>query len=151
MIMDVLKNAAVYDGLGERFRKAFEYLASNDFSKIEPGRYDIDGNKVFALVQRYETKQRDKGVWEAHRRYADVQYVASGIETQGYAPIGRLEETQPYSAEKDVLFLAGSGDTVTADGGTFVIYFPHDGHMPGLAFEKPAPVVKVVVKVLVEQ
>jgi beta-galactosidase beta subunit len=38
-----------------------------------------------------------------------------------------------------------------AGDGTFVIYFPHDAHMPGLALEKPAGVVKVVVKVLVDQ
>ena len=147
MIIDSLDNAALYQGLGSDIAKALDYLAANDFSTMAPGRYDIDGDTVYAMVQRYDTKLREKGVWEAHRRYIDVQYVASGIETMGYANIAGLTETQPYSEEKDYLLLAGKGDFVTASAGTFIIFFPHDAHMPCLAYEDPTPVLKVVVKV----
>ena len=41
------------------------------------------------------------------------------------------------------------GDRVTATAGTFVVFYPHDAHMPGLALGKPSPVRKVVVKVAV--
>jgi YhcH/YjgK/YiaL family protein len=112
--------------------------------------YDIDGDTVFALVQRYDTKPREKGLWEAHRRYIDVQFVASGIESLGWAQLGNLTETQPYSAEKDCLLLAGSGDVVTARAGDFLVFFPEDAHMPCLAHDQPSPVLKVVVKVLVK-
>jgi YhcH/YjgK/YiaL family protein len=148
MILDQLKHAGLYQGLGANLKKAFNYLAARDFATIEPGRYDIDGDSVFALVQRYDTKPRDKGRWEAHRRYIDVQYVAAGIETLGWAPLGTLTETQPYSAEKDVLLLAGAGDFVTARAGDFLVFFPGDAHMPCLVHDQPSPVLKVVVKVL---
>lgn len=150
MIIDQLKHAGLYKGLGENLKKAFDYLAAHDFSAMESGRYDIDGDTVFALVQRYDTKPREKGLWEAHRRYIDVQFVASGIESLGWAQLGNLTETQPYSAEKDFLLLAGSGDVVTARAGDFLVFFPEDAHMPCLAHDQPAPVLKVVVKVLVK-
>jgi len=149
MILDQLENAAVYGGLGERFWMAFAYLAKTDFQVVAPGRYELDGDRVFALVQRYETKPREQGVWEAHRRYLDVQYVAAGLESLGYAPRGSLTVTQPYAAEKDVELLAGDGDFVTASAGRFAVFFPQDAHMPCLACGKPGQVIKVVVKVAV--
>ncbi len=147
MIIDSIKNAALYKGTGARIQVALEYLAKTDFATMAPGRYDIDGNNVYALVQHYQTKPREKGLWEAHRRYLDVQYVAAGIESMGYAQIGSLTVTQPYSPEKDCELFAGAGDFVTARAGTFVIFFPEDGHMPCIASAEPAAVRKVVVKV----
>ncbi|MEI7435464.1 MAG: YhcH/YjgK/YiaL family protein [bacterium] len=147
MIIDSIKNAALYKGTGARIQVALEYLAKTDFATMAPGRYDIDGNNVYALVQHYQTKPREKGLWEAHRRYLDVQYVAAGIESMGYAQIGSLTVTQPYSPEKDCELFAGAGDFVTARSGTFVIFFPEDGHMPCIASAEPAAVRKVVVKV----
>jgi len=147
MITDDIRNAATYNGVGTGIRMALEYLAKTDFAGMAPGRYDIDGNNVYALVQQYETKPREKGVWEAHRRYIDVQFVAAGIETMGYAPLGGLTVTQPYSTDKDCVLLAGDGDFLTVRAGVFVIFFPQDAHMPCLACAAPAPVRKVVVKV----
>ena len=146
MIIDHIENALLYMGIGPRMQAAFAYLAKMNFATIAPGRYDIDGNNVYALVQQYETKPREKGVWEAHRRYIDVQYVAEGVEAMGYAPIGQLVVTQAYSAKDDYGLFAGTGDFVTAHAGTFVVFFPEDAHMPCLAIDTPATVRKVVVK-----
>jgi|688.fasta_scaffold547414_2 YhcH/YjgK/YiaL family protein len=148
MIIDRLKNAKIYHGLGENLKKALDFLAANDFSAMESGRHDIDGDRVFALIQRYETKPREHGLWEAHRRYIDVQYVVSGIEMLGSTHIDGLTQTQPYSEEKDCSLFAGSGDFATARAGDFLIFFPEDAHMPCLAHDQPAPVLKVVVKAL---
>ena len=150
MIMDTIRNAALYKGIDPKLWKALEYLARTDFEEMAPGRYDIEGNNIYALVQQYETKPRGKDVWEAHRRYIDVQYVAAGVETMGYASIGNLAVTQAYLANDDYELFAGNGDFVTAHAGTFFVFFPEDAHMPCLAVEAPAPVRKVVVKVAVE-
>ena len=150
MIVDRLKNAHLYQGLGPNLTTAFDYLATHDFAAMESGRYDLDGDRVYALVQRYDTKPREQGVWEAHRRYIDVQFVASGIETLGWTNLVNLKVTQPYAEAKDVVLLAGSGDFVTAQAGDFLVFFPDDAHMPCLVHERPEPVLKVVVKVLAE-
>ncbi len=149
MIIDHIKKASCYSGVNPGIRKALDYLAGKDFSTLAPGRYDIEGDRLFALVQRYDTKPREQGVWEAHRRYIDVQFVAGGVESMGYAPIASLTVTQPYAADNDYVLLAGTGDFVTAAAGTFVIFFPDDAHMPCLACGAPQAVCKVVVKVAV--
>ncbi len=149
MIIDSIRNKALYSGLGGGISKALDYLAGKEFAAMAPGRYELEGDRLFALVQRYETKPREKGVWEAHRRYIDVQFVASGVESMGYAPIGSLTVTQPYAADNDCVLLAGTGDFVTAAAGTFVVFFPEDAHMPCLACGAPPAVCKVVVKVAV--
>ena len=148
MIIDLLKNAALYKNIDEKICKALDYLASQDFTKIESGRYDIDGDNIYAMVQRYETKPQEDKIWEAHRRYIDVQYVVSGIESMGYAHLDNLSETQAYSDETDYCLLTGSGDYVTVSAGMFVIFFPEDAHNPGQQYESSSQVVKVVVKVL---
>lgn len=149
MIIDYSKNASLYQGIGPRIQLAFEYLADKDFAGMKPGRYDIDGDNVFALVQQYQTKPREKGLWEAHQRYIDVQFVASGVEVMGYAPLSQCTVTQPYSSEKDCGFFSGSGDFVTVRAGMFTVFFPENVHMPCLISEVPVQVCKVVVKVKV--
>ena len=56
MIIDSLKNAGLYYGMNSRLKSAFEFLQNTDFEKMEPGRYEIDGANVYAMIQQYETK-----------------------------------------------------------------------------------------------
>lgn len=145
MIIDRIENAALYGGLGERIALALASVRT----KREPGRYELDGDKVVVLVQQYQTKPMSEGKWEAHRKHIDVQYVAAGVEKIGWANINRLKVTEPYDDAKDVAFYKGDGDFVTVPAGSFVILFPEDAHMPCTALDKPSPVTKVVVKVRV--
>jgi YhcH/YjgK/YiaL family protein len=146
MIIDQLKNAALYLGIHPRMGDAFRYLQKTDFSKIEPGRYEIDGANLFALVQQYDTKAEEKGRWEAHRKYIDVQYVYSGKELFGYTDLEQLQSVA-YDEAKDFHELKGKGDFLQVPAGTFLILFPQDAHMPGISVSPPQPVKKIVVKV----
>ena len=147
MVIDHLKNAALYAGMHPRMKDAFRYLQKTDFSKIEPGRYEIDGADLFVLIQHYDPKLREKARWEAHRKYIDVQYVLSGSELFGYAPLERLSSVA-YDEAKDFHELKGNGDFLQAPAGTFLILFPQDAHMPGIAGPASQFVKKIVVKIL---
>ncbi|HHW31323.1 MAG TPA: DUF386 domain-containing protein [Clostridiaceae bacterium] len=149
MIVDKIENAYLYLGVNSSIKKALEFLQNNDCAKLEPGRYEIDGDTVYANVSRYDSKPRDKGVWEAHRRYIDIQYVAEGKELIGYANLKDLKVTKEYDKEGDYLLLEGNGDFITASKGTFIILWPEDAHMPGIAINEPEKIAKVVVKVRV--
>lgn len=148
MIVDRIKNAALYSA-DRKLTKALDYLAKTDFTKVEPGKYELDGAKLFALVQQVETKPKEEKQFEAHRKYIDVQFIVSGVEQMGYAHLSTLKTSQAYDADKDCEMLRGTGDFVTATPGTFIVFFPEDAHMPCVAMGKPAPVRKVVVKVAV--
>jgi YhcH/YjgK/YiaL family protein len=148
MIIDRLKNASLYFGMSEGIETAFSYLQSSDMSNVKSGRYEIDGSNIYAVVQKYETKHREDGLWEAHRQYIDVQYIIKGIELIGYANIENLE-MEEYDDVKDRLTLKGDGDFFVVRAGTFVIFTPQDAHMPGLTVNTPRIIEKIVLKVKV--
>ncbi len=149
MIIDQLENSGIYNRIGDRFTKALNYLASTDFSRVESGKYEIEGKDIYAIVSEYQTKSETDAKWEAHHNYADVQYIVSGEERMGYAPLETMEIKEAYNPEKDVIILQGTGDYVTATPGTFVVFFPHDAHQPTVSIGNGGFVKKVVVKVLI--
>jgi len=136
--------------LGAKLKLAFDYLCRTDFSQTPDGRYELDADGTFALVQRYRPKPSTAATWEAHRQYTDVQYVVEGTERMGYAPLNdRLAVCQAYDAESDVVFYNAEGSFFDVPAGSFVIFTPHDVHAPGLASdlaEHSKEVCKVVVK-----
>jgi YhcH/YjgK/YiaL family protein len=150
MIIDRLEKASLYQGVHKRLAMAFDYLQKTDLGKIAPGTYEIEGRKVYVMAQQYDTKLKEKGRWEAHRKYIDVQFVHQGAELFGYANLGELKEVQ-YDETKDFLSLQGEGrgNFFRVPQGTFVILFPQDAHMPGMAISEPEPVKKFVVKVAI--
>jgi YhcH/YjgK/YiaL family protein len=153
MILDRLENAALYRPLGARITLALDYLGRTDFSRIPEGRYELDGDRVYAVVQRYRPKPLAEARWEAHRQYIDVQFMAEGVERIGYAPLDEaLPVERAYDSQKDVVFFVAQGDFLTVRAGDFAIFYPTDVHAPCLASQTPAPidVCKVVVKCRVE-
>ena len=146
MIVDQLKNAEQYYGFGTGIEAALRYLQQTDFTNVAPERYDIDGDRVYAMVQEYDSKPRAEGFWEAHRKYLDVQYVAAGFEHMGYAAAATLQAGR-YEEDKDFIKLEGDGEFFLLRKGYFCILAPQDAHMPGMAVGQSAPVKKVVVKV----
>jgi len=149
MVIDKLSNAGLYYGLSKRIEKALKYVKETDLENIEIGKYEIDGENIFAIVSEYETKDLTQGKWEAHRKYIDIQFVISGKEKIGYAAINEMELDTQYNQEKDVLFLNGTGDYLSVNQGTFAIFEPDDVHMPGIIAEIQQYVKKLVVKILV--
>lgn len=148
MVTDLLKNAHLYAGLGERIARGLAWVNEQDLANLPVGRHDIDGQKLYALVSEYTTKPHADARWEAHRRYLDLQCLASGRESIGYTPLVTLQSGQ-YIPEKDIVWLTGNGSHVVMEPGRFMLLWPGDGHMPGVALGEPEPVKKVVVKILV--
>ena len=149
MIVDLLANSHLYVGLNPRIDRAFAYLRETDLAALEPGDYEIDGKDIYAKVLTYTTRMPENGVWEAHRRYLDLQVMVKGAECICYAPLSRLTPGA-YDETKDFWRLSGEGDSVTLPGGSFMLLWPTDGHMPCLAVDKPEPIKKVVIKIAVD-
>ncbi len=149
MILDRIENAHWYDAVHKRFKSAFDYISQIDIHAIPVGRHEIDSANMYALVQEYNTKLKEQGKWEAHRRYIDLQYVVQGAEGIGYANIHHLQQGE-YDVSKDCLPLHGEGGLITLKSGSFILLMPEDAHMPCMALGEPAPVRKIVLKIAVE-
>lgn len=152
MIHDTLENSARYESLSPHFAKAFAYLRGVDGSQ-ELGKHEIAGQDVFAIVQTYTTKPLENALFEAHRKYVDVQYIHSGRETILWAPLATMkEETRAYTEEKEAaLFkLVPDMTALHLSAGHFAILYPEDAHAPCVEWDAPSEVFKVVVKVAVD-
>ena len=147
MIIDKIENAYLYKALSKRIEKAFEYIKATDLKNITPGKYEIDGENIFALISEYKTKPDSEGKLEAHRKYLDVQYVISGEEQMGYVPLNDQQILEPYKEENDIVFYTGNKSFTKVSEGMFAIFFPEDVHMPGITTGKISEVKKIVIKV----
>ena len=74
----------------------------------------------------------------------------SGVEKIGWIPGCELqEESTPYNEQKDIAFYIDRPTAYTKIyPGQFAIYFPEDGHAPGIG---QGNIRKVIVKVQVEE
>ncbi|WP_432735987.1 YhcH/YjgK/YiaL family protein [Maridesulfovibrio sp. FT414] len=149
MILDSMDNYSKYD-FGPAWETAFSFLRGLETSAAL-GRHAIDGDTVFAEVNEYNTKEHEKGIYEAHRKYVDIQFLLSGREIIGWADLPALEIETAYIPERDVEFLKPLPELPNQGiltPGNFMVFFPLDGHMPGLrCAEEPEAVKKVVVKI----
>ncbi len=149
MIIDTIQNAAYYFGVHERIAAGLRWLQTQNLPNLATGRYELDGKNLFVLVSEYQTKPRDQGKWEAHRRYFDIQYLIAGLESIGYAPLEACR-LGPYEEDKDFQRIEEApGNFLTLRPQSFMVLAPQDAHMPGLALDSPRLVKKAVVKVLV--
>lgn len=146
MIIDSIDNIKNYTGAGDKITAALRYISEADFKNMEPGKHDIDGDNIFAIVSDYITKHSDQCLLEAHRKYIDVQYVVNGVEWVGYTPLKDQMIIEEYDEKKDCIFFAGKPSFIKLEKAMFAIFFPKDLHMPGTG-DMPGPVRKVVVKV----
>jgi YhcH/YjgK/YiaL family protein len=147
MILDNLKNADFYLSISNNLKIGFNFLKNTDLDNLEIGRYEIDGKNVFALVSEYDSKKHEDCRLEAHQAYADIQYIVSGREAIGFAPLNGQTVTEEYLPEKDIVFFSGDTTQLILEAGMFAVFFPQDVHRPCMQIDGPEKVKKVVVKV----
>ncbi len=149
MIIDKIENIDFYSNIPEKIAKALTFLKNTNFTDQQDGKHPIEGNNLFYIVQRYQTKPLTEGKFEAHKKYIDIQYLVSGEEIIGYTPLDNLEIVEPYNEQNDCAFYKAPEKITTLflTPGSFAIFFPHDAHMPCRQLNTPTDVLKVVVKV----
>jgi YhcH/YjgK/YiaL family protein len=131
---------------------ALKHLAETDFASLPAGKYELQGNDMFVLVIDLTTKAADENRPEVHRKYIDVQFLASGRERIGVASdTGRNVVTSDMLAERDLLFYQDMENETMLEmyPGNFAVLFPWDAHRPGCQVDQPVAIRKVVVKVAV--
>jgi YhcH/YjgK/YiaL family protein len=146
MVLDSLANASKYEALHPAFKQAFDFVKNTDFSKLEPGKIELNGKDLFVNFAEVTGKDADTAKMETHKNYIDIQIAIFQDEQMGYTPT--LNLTQPrdaYNDVKDVTFYFDKAETMLqVKKGEFAIFFPEDGHQPGIG---EGTWRKVIVKV----
>lgn len=137
-----------YEANPRLWNEAFAYLKETNLPELKPGKYQIDGDSVFALVTEGPARSADTAKWEDHQRYIDIHHVISGKENMGLAPVSSAMVITPYDSGKDIGFYKASGTFYESGPHTFFIVFPKDAHLPGIKIDGSNDrIKKIVIKV----
>ncbi|MDK9705747.1 MAG: YhcH/YjgK/YiaL family protein [Desulforhopalus sp.] len=148
MICDILENSGRYEGLHVGFAEAFAFLQRTDLRQLAVGRYEIDGERVFAMVAKDQGRGKDEAQLEIHDKYIDIQLVLAGTDEMGWRPRAFCQQPSgPYDPDGDIRFFVDPPTSLLfVLPGMFAIFYPEDAHLPLISSEV---IHKVVVKVAV--
>lgn len=150
MIIDKLENISLYKNIPECVVDFVKSLHKN----ISTGKH-ILSETIYANIEEYHTKLLKDAKFEAHNKYIDIQILLDGREQIFVTDRKKLTESIPYNQDKDIIFYADSvidHQPIFLDGTNFVVLYPHEAHAPQVAIaEKPEKVLKVVIKIKLEQ
>jgi len=157
MLLTTLNHADALLNRGN-FPDALAWLHDHaDGAGLASGRHPIDGDRLFAIVEDKTAHEVENAslVWETHRRYADIQYVARGVESQGWLSTDHAPpHAGPGDDAKDYQFYEAPGPAhrpawFDVPAGHLTVFYPSDVHAPSQPpLHGPAQaVVKIIVKV----
>lgn len=147
MIIDKIENLDKYASLNPLFPQAIEFLKSHNLIEMEVGKTELKGADLVINIQQTDPKNKEQAKLETHNKFIDIQMPLSGTEVMGYTA---AKDCQPadavYDGEKDITFFEGAAQSyIAVEPGMFAVFFPQDGHAPGIS---ESGLKKVVVKVL---
>lgn len=132
------------------FGKAFDFCAGQDFPNLTDGRYDIDGDNVYAMLQTPKTET--EGRFETHGKYCDIQLLLAGREKHLYAPgLSGMSLVEDALQTRDVAFYTAPPlySSLVLEPGHYTVYFPGEPHAPCCAVERTGETIrKIVFKIL---
>ena len=153
MIFDKIENISDYFEELPLLKKVEDFVVDFKNGQLADGTYEIDGKRVFAMVQSYRTRQQThEMMFEAHKKYIDLQYIVNGIEKIRWARLDSVDLVEEkYSTDGDIAFYEGDAMfDFTLTKGTFLLLYPEDAHLPGLSAQKDVNVRKIVFKIQVD-
>lgn len=148
MVIASLKDTEKYESLHPLFHKVFEYIKTHDLHKMPIGKIEIEGEKAFILISEITTKPAEEARTETHHHHLDIQIPLSASETMGWLALEKCQTpTEVYNADSDIAFWIEKPTMYfELKPGEFAIFFPHDGHAPGIG---KGAIKKAVVKMIV--
>ncbi len=146
---DALANVGAYADYGRFFAKAVAFLQRPDLMRLPNGRYELDGDNAYAMVQEATLKAWGCGRPEVHHEYFDIQVPLSGEETIG---VGAFDPKTPgdFDEEKDIGFYDDTAvEPLGLRPGEFAILHPMTcAHAPCCSEDAPGMTLrKIVIKV----
>lgn len=151
MILDHLKNWKNYF-TDPHWEIIFNELAALN-EKTPEMEKKIHGDDIILKVFSYGTvnRQDDQAELESHRSYLDIHTSIIHAERIEWSPVDSLKVIKPYDEMADEVYYAKPKSVcagMVMEPGLFVLFGPHDAHMPRLhAAGRAETVKKAVMKI----
>ncbi len=150
MIVDRFENWKWYfrEELGN---KIFSFIHSLNEHSPDTDMEPLCGDTIKTRVMSYETKDPKEAIFEAHRKYIDIQFTLSGKEAIVWLPEVLAKPRTEYDVKNDVLFYHNEMSNATLINnmpGQFMVLFPGEVHGAGIWINNTvAHVKKAVIKI----
>jgi biofilm protein TabA len=130
--------------------RGLEYIRSTDLRALAPGKYEIEGQLMVAMIQEPTTKSWEQQRPESHQTYIDIQYLIEGeeiIKVAVLTPDAVISE-EDFEA-RDVAFYEKTSveSSLHFLPGAFAVFYPSDIHRPCCSVQQDQPIKKVVIKI----
>ena len=114
------------------FGQLFDYLKTHCLDTMAAGRYEIDGDRLFLMLNINELKAREDAPLEVHDRYYDLQIALRIEESFGLADRSAcLSPRGEMNTEADILFFDDAPQRyVTLQPGEAIVLSPEMAHAP---------------------
>lgn len=151
MILGLLADVARQkDVLPAAIARALSAFAAQNIADKAPGRYELEGDQMFCLVQDATPRSVADSQAEAHQRYADIQIPLSASERFGFSlPQTNLAACDDQLESRDLAFYPTPANEFFMDvaPGSFVVFLPTELHRPCVTIGDTTKFRKVVIKV----
>jgi YhcH/YjgK/YiaL family protein len=147
-IVDDLQNILAYSTIGKNFARACEFVAKGDFSSLNLGRNEIEGDDIFVNLDETKYVAKDERKGELHRKYFDIHIPLDADELIGVREFAAGEECL-YDEERDFSNQAAAGvKWLEIKRGQFAICWPKTCvHAPAVTTDVPKIAHKLIVKI----
>ncbi|MCL1939143.1 MAG: YhcH/YjgK/YiaL family protein [Desulfovibrionaceae bacterium] len=132
------------------FDTAIAYLRNNDLLNLEEGKYPIDGDKIFAMIQKTTTAPVSERRYELHRDYIDIQVLLKGREQHWYSiAYPATKPTEDLLDSKDLAFHPAPENALSliVSPWQYIVYLPCELHCPACSVDGPESIFKAVLKI----
>jgi len=146
MILSELQYKNRYINLHPLFGKAFTFLETDNLSQLPEGKFEIDGDDLFAIISKPGTSTEEIPKLEAHKKYIDIHYIIAGTELFGWKNLNDSNHIEgEFDFEKDYVHYNDQDFTnLLLNKNAFLVVYPEDAHSPGIKTEQ---LHKVVLKI----
>ena len=138
----------LYSKLNKYFDAAIEAAKKAMNEPIFAGRYDIDGDECYYMIQLYDAKLPEEAKFESHREYIDIQVILKGEEIIRMESLDKLTRATDYTPDFELFEMNAEYDSIRLCQGDLVIIYPNEAHAPCIRAEgSDGKVCKMVVKI----
>jgi biofilm protein TabA len=132
LIVDTLARLRQYAAVHPAFARAFDFLEQTDLRALEPGRHEIDGDRLYVSIEHIDGRGQEGARLEAHQRYIDIQFTIEGAEEIGWMPLRDCRSPSgPFDDGTDIGFFDDRPTTwIHVPAGEAAIFFQYDAHAP---------------------
>ncbi len=154
MIVARNADAANYKGFSPLLDKALDLLTPEFLAGVGTTTVHVDGEKLYATRNIFDTAPDSETFFESHKRYLDIHAVIKGEERMEIADPKALtlDEVTSKPESDFYAFMEKSAEhqNLILKPGTFLVAFPDDAHRCKGQVDGVSHVEKVVFKILIE-